>query len=176
MLLTFLGTILKRQFSTLWTKMKINWYPKDRFVQVTLTALTTNTDSIIKKLVTVFAFAPAFKPGHYIKTNPDRSIAVNKITIPGLILNRLAILYRDTRIVHKARYLDCKNARHASLIPASEAFSPDAGILLTAFIRSATPLIILPGRYKQAVFDPGLIVWDLNNSLIASNIILCKNT
>ena len=119
-------------------KMQINWYPKDRFVLATLTALTNNTDSIIKKLVTVFAFASAFKPGYYIKTNPDRATAVNKITIPGLILNRLATLHRDTRIVHKALYLDCKNARHASLIPASEALSPDAGILLTASIRSAT--------------------------------------
>jgi hypothetical protein len=118
--------------------MQINWCPKDRFVLATLMALTNNTDSIIKKLVTVFAFASAFKPGHYIKTNPDRSTAVNKITIPGLILNRLATLHRDTRIVHKALYLDCKNARHASLIPASEALSPDAGILLTASIRSAT--------------------------------------
>ena len=118
--------------------MQINWCPNDRFVQATLTALTNNTDSIIKKLVTVFAFAPAFKPGYYIKTNPDRATAVNKITIPGLILNRLATLYRDTRIVHKALYLDCKNARHASLIPASEALFPDAGILLAASIRSAT--------------------------------------
>jgi len=83
-------------------------------------------------------FLSAFKPGYYIKTNPDRSIAVNKITIPGLILNRLTTLYRDTRIVHKALYLDCKNARHASLIPASEALFPDAGILLAASIRSAT--------------------------------------
>jgi hypothetical protein len=97
-----------------------------------------NTDSIIKKLVTVFAFVPASKPGNYIKTNPDRATAVNKITIPGLIFNRLATLYRDTRIVQKALYLDCKNARHASLITASEALSPDAGILLTAFIPSAT--------------------------------------
>ena len=100
--------------------------------------LTSNTDSIIKKLVTVFAFVPAFKPGYYIKTNPDRATAVNKITIPGLILNRLATLYRDTRIVHKALYLDCKNTRHTSLITASEALSPDVGILLTASIRSAT--------------------------------------
>ena len=103
-----------------------------------LTALPTNTDSIIKKLVTVFAFVPAFKPGYYIKTNPDCSTAVNKITIPGLILNRFVTLYRDTRIVHNTLYLDCKNARHASLITASEALSPDAGILLTAFNRSAT--------------------------------------
>ena len=63
--------------------MQINWCPKDRFVLATLMALTNNTDSIIKKLVTVFAFASAFKPGYYIKTNPDRSSAVNKITIPG---------------------------------------------------------------------------------------------
>ena len=118
--------------------MQINWCPKDRFVLATLTALTNNTDSIIKKLVTVFAFASDFKPGYYIKTNPDRATAVNKITIPGLILNCLATLYRDTRIIHKALYLDCKNTRHASLIPASEALSPDAGILLAASIRSAT--------------------------------------
>ena len=118
--------------------MQINWCPKDRFALATLTALTNNTDSIIKKLVTVFAFAPAFKPGYYVKTNPDRATAVNKITIPGLILNMLATLYRDTRIVHKALYLDCKNARHASLIPASEALPPDAGVLLAAYIRSAT--------------------------------------
>jgi hypothetical protein len=105
---------------------------------VTLTALNTNTDSIIKKLVTVFAFAPAFKPGYYIKTNPDRTTAVNKITIPGLILSRLATLYRDTRIIHKALYLDCKNTCHASLITASEALSSDTGTLLSASIRSAT--------------------------------------
>jgi hypothetical protein len=105
---------------------------------VTLTALTTNTDSIIKKLVTVFAFTPAFKPGHYIKTNPDRAIPVNKITIPGLTLNPLANLYRDTRIIHNALYPDYKNTRHASLIPASEQLYPDTGILLAASIRSAT--------------------------------------
>jgi hypothetical protein len=67
-----------------------------------------------------------------------RSTAVNKITIPGLILNSLATLYRDTHIIRKALYLDCKNTRHASLITASEALSPDAGILLAASIRSAT--------------------------------------
>ena len=49
---------------------------------MTLTALTTNTDSIIKKLVTVFAFAPAPMPGCYKRINPDRASAVNKITIP----------------------------------------------------------------------------------------------
>jgi hypothetical protein len=103
-----------------------------------LTALPTNTDSIIKKLFTVFAFVPAFKPRYYIKTNPDRGTTVNRITIPGLIINLLATLYRDTRIVYQALYLDCKNTRHASLITASEALSSDAGILLTASIRSAT--------------------------------------
>jgi hypothetical protein len=71
-------------------------------------------------------------------TNPDRATAVKQITTPGLNLNHLATLYRDTRIVQKALCLDCKNTRHASLILASEALSPDAGILLTASIRSAT--------------------------------------
>jgi hypothetical protein len=92
-------------------------------------------------------------PGCYKRINPDRAITVNKITIPGLILNRLATLYRDTRIVHKALYPDCKNARRASLIPASEELSPDAGILLPAFIRSTTlsnytaePLGKMPGH------------------------------
>jgi hypothetical protein len=54
-----------------------------------------NTDGIINKLVTVFAFTPAFKPGHYFKTNPDPATAVKQITTPGLNLNRLANLYRD---------------------------------------------------------------------------------
>jgi hypothetical protein len=47
-------------------------------------------------------------------------------------------LYRDTLIIPKALYLDCKNTRHASLIPASKALSHDAGILLMASTRSAT--------------------------------------
>ena len=50
---------------------------------MTLTALTTNTDSIIKKLVTVFALVTAPMPGCYKRNNPDRATAVNKITIPG---------------------------------------------------------------------------------------------
>jgi hypothetical protein len=86
----------------------------------------------------VFAFTPAFKPGYYTRTNPDRATAVNKITIPRLILSHLATSYRETRNAQPALYPDCKNTRHASLIPASEALSPDAGILLTASIRSAT--------------------------------------
>ena len=76
--------------------------------------------------------------GYYNWTNPDRATTVNKITIPGLILNLLATLYRETSNAQPALYLDCKNTRRASLIPASEALSPDAGILLTASIRSAT--------------------------------------
>jgi hypothetical protein len=76
-----------------------------------------NTDGIINKLVMVFAFAPAFKSGHYTRTNPYRTITVNKITIPGLTLNRLGNLYHDTRIVHKALYLDGKNACHTLLAP-----------------------------------------------------------
>ena len=94
--------------------MQINWCPKDRFVLATLTALTNNTDSTIKKLVTVFAFTPAFKPGYYIRTNPDRATAVNKITIPRLILSRLATLYRETRNAQPALYPDCKNTRHGA--------------------------------------------------------------
>ena len=76
--------------------------------------------------------------GYYNWTNPDRATTVNKITIPRLILNLLATLYRETSNAQPALYLDCKNTRRASLIPASEALSPDAGILLTASIRSAT--------------------------------------
>ena len=45
--------------------MKIIWCPKDRLVLATLTALTNNTDSIIKKLVTVFALVPASKTDLY---------------------------------------------------------------------------------------------------------------
>jgi len=44
---------------------------------------TPNTDGWGNKLVTVFAFTPAFKPAYYIRTNPDRATAVNKITVPG---------------------------------------------------------------------------------------------
>jgi hypothetical protein len=45
--------------------------------------LTSNTDSIIKKLVTVFALVFCSFDKFVILDNPDRASTVKKITIPG---------------------------------------------------------------------------------------------
>jgi hypothetical protein len=44
--------------------------------------LTSNTDSIIKKLVTVFAFLSCSIDKFVILDNPDRAATVNQLTIP----------------------------------------------------------------------------------------------
>jgi hypothetical protein len=38
---------------------------------ITKSKTSPNTDNKGKLFFTLFAFAPAFKPGYYIKTNPD---------------------------------------------------------------------------------------------------------
>ena len=75
-----------------------------------LTALTNNTDGIIHKLVMVFAKSHPTLTGFKITGDKTRrAIAVNKITIPGLITSHLVKMYREPASIHQTLYLDCKN-------------------------------------------------------------------
>jgi hypothetical protein len=67
-------------------------------------------------LVTVFAFVPATETDFSCQYR-DRAIALYKVIIPGLILNPLETMYRDTRNALSALYLECKNACHTLLAP-----------------------------------------------------------
>jgi len=65
-------------------------------VQATLTALTTNTDSIIKKLVTVFAFVPALKTNLQWELNLDTRICSQLKSCTETNFRLRDKLYRDT--------------------------------------------------------------------------------
>ena len=68
----------------------------------------------------VMVFANSLLPYQDFKITGDKTLrasTVNKLTIPGLIINSLITLYRESANIHQSLYLDCKNTCHTLLAP-----------------------------------------------------------
>jgi hypothetical protein len=110
-------------------------YSQDNYY---MAQLTSNTDSIIKKLVTVFAISSCFQDSFVTGDNPVRAATVNKITIPGYLTNSQPALYRDTHIIPKSYVPGLQKHVPYPPFPASKAYCSNTGIGFTAGMRRVT--------------------------------------
>ena len=104
-------------------------------------------------------FAGHLLPSPTLKITGDktrRATTVNKITIPGLILNHLLTLYRDPAKIHQILYPDGKNHAVPSLHRDTFSARLPAGTWILPGAASGNAYkIIPPGRYAQACNRPG---------------------
>jgi len=92
-------------------------------------------------------------------------------------------MYRDTPAIHQLCTRTAKTPAYRQTgVPCFAHYGLSSSVTKKRYsacrpsIAQQRILNFIAGPYKQAVFDPNLIIWDLNSSLTASNIIICKNT